>query len=132
MGMAAFMAFILALSIRMMSSQTDDYDHDYYEKGLTFNADYNRERQVTVDHAQPHVSLTANLLDIDFKAMATGHIRFVRPSDRRLDKAIAFKSNADGRYAANIHLPAPGRWQLVVDWQSNTKKYLYQQEVWVP
>lgn len=131
-GMAAFITFIVAMGVRMMSNQTDDYDHDYYEKGLRFDADYRKEKQVTLDDAKPAITLNASIISIKFKAEATGQIHFARPSDRRMDRLTHFKSDVNGIYNSKVGLPANGRWQLVLDWQSNGKQYLYQQEVWVP
>ncbi|PTQ98220.1 nitrogen fixation protein FixH [Mucilaginibacter yixingensis] len=131
-GMAIFMAFILAMGVRMFNNPTDDYDHDYYEKGLRFDADYRKEKQVTLDDAKPKITLTASAIDIKFKTAATGQIHFMRPADRRLDRQLQFKSDATGAYNASLGLPASGRWQVQLNWQSNGKQYLYQQEVWVP
>lgn len=131
-GMAVFMLFILTLGARMMTTATDDYDHAYYEKGLTFDVDYRKELQVVNDHAQPVVSLKNGIVSIQFKDAAAGKVNFIRQSDRNLDRACQFKTGTGNVYLLKTPLPAKGHWQIVADWQSNGKAYLYQQQLWVP
>lgn len=131
-GLIAFMMFILAMGVRMMSNQTDDYDHDYYEKGLTFDVDYKKETQVVADNARPQIEITADSLKAIFKNVSTGIIHFARPSDRRMDRTLHFETDKDGKFASKFNLPTKGRWNLVFEWQSNKKSYLYQQEVTIP
>ncbi|EHQ27703.1 FixH family protein [Mucilaginibacter paludis] len=130
-GMITFMLFILAMSIYMFMAPTDDYDHQYYEKGLTFNHDYNREEQVTKDHAQPLVRLTDQNINFHFTAPAKGKVKFMRPANTALDATYQF--NTDKGIDADLprlEIPA-GEWQLTVEWQSNQKSYLYHQELYI-
>ncbi len=55
-GMIIFVLFIAGMCIYMFTSPQDDFDQQYYEKGLTFNHDYDREQQVTKDHAEPLIA----------------------------------------------------------------------------
>ena len=128
-GMAAFMLFIIALGVYMVRHTTDDYEHDYYEKGLSFNADYDREKQVYTDKAQPVIKVAAQQLNLLFTAPAQGTVHLQRPANRQQDCAFAINGQ-------QVSLPtqklAQGPWQLVIEWQSNHKKYLYKQEVTLP
>jgi hypothetical protein len=63
-----FVLFISGLSYFMFRAPIDDYDHRYYEKGLTFDADYIREQQVSKDHAQPVIIVSADSLGFTFPA----------------------------------------------------------------
>ena len=132
LGMAAFMMFILVLGIRMMTQPTDDYDHDYYEKGLTFDTDYRKEKQMMIDDAQPVAQLRDSNLTVKFKEMAVGKIHFLRPADRSLDRTLKFNSDINGNWKTSLTLPATGEWRLVFEWESNKKQYLYEQEIFVP
>lgn len=130
-GMAIFMLFIISMGVRMLNSKTDDYDKEYYEKGITFDDDYKKEKQVTTDNAQPRIQITDSHVILKFKESAVGYLRLNRPSDRRLDRQVQFTTNNDGMYKADLKLPAVGRWHIELQWQSKGKSYLYQQQAYL-
>jgi hypothetical protein len=130
-GMAAFMLFILSMCIYMFNAPVDDYDHQYYEKGLSFNKDHDREEQVNKDHAEPTISQNNNKLTIAFSEPVIGKVSFMRPSDKALDRS--FNLNSGDAKSAEIDLQgvAKGPWQLTFDWKSGHKAYLYHKEVYI-
>ena len=128
--LAIFVAFIVILCIYMVSSPTDDFDHQYYEKGLNFNHDYNRELQVTKDHAQPSIQVGDNLIRFIFTQPVKGTIVALRPSSNAADKSLALNSGSGTEVDIPIEHFATGRWQLEFEWVSNNKAYLYHQEIY--
>ncbi|MGZ3763810.1 MAG: FixH family protein [Mucilaginibacter sp.] len=130
-GMAVFVLFIVGMCIYMVASPTDDFDHQYYEKGLSFNHDYDREEQVTKDHAEPIIRLNNQNIDLKFVQPVKGTVTFMRPSSTVSDKVYALNSGNNNEIDIPIEPLAAGKWQLVFEWTSNNKAYLYQQEVFV-
>ncbi len=130
-GMAAFMLFILSMCIYMFNAPADDYDHQYYEKGLSFNKDHNREEQVNKDHAEPVITQQGNQLRIDFSQAVTGKINFMRPSDKTMDKTFKLNSGISKSADLNLQGMAKGPWQLTLEWESGHKAYLYHKEVFI-
>ncbi|SEM64998.1 hypothetical protein SAMN05192574_101331 [Mucilaginibacter gossypiicola] len=130
-GMAAFMLFILSMCIYMFNAPVDDYDHQYYEKGLSFNKDHDREEQVNKDHAEPVMLQSDDRLMITFSEPITGKVSFMRPSDKALDRS--FKLNSGSSKSAELDLQgvAKGLWQLTFEWESGKKSYLYHKEVYI-
>jgi nitrogen fixation protein FixH len=128
-GMALFMLFIISMCVYMFTMPVDEYDHQYYEKGLNFDKDFNKEKQVSVDHAQPTITITGQFVKVNFTTPATGTVSFLRPSSEALDKVFKLDGGTDQAFSME-HLPL-GRWQMVVDWQSNHKAYLYHQEIYI-
>jgi hypothetical protein len=127
-GMIVFMLFILGMCIYMFIAPADDYDHQYYEKGLSFNHDYDREQQVSKDHAQPMITMTGDSITFLFSQPVTGSVKFQRPSSTDMDKIFKL----DGKQVTIVSAAIkPGPWQLVFDWTSNNKAYLYQHEIYV-
>jgi hypothetical protein len=55
-----FVLFIGGMSVYMFRSPKDDYDPQYYEDGINFDHDYNRETQVNKDHAQPAIRINTD------------------------------------------------------------------------
>jgi hypothetical protein len=128
-GMIVFMLFILSMCFYMFRMPADEYDHQYYEKGLNFDRDFNKEQQVVKDHAQPIIATVAKTCPISFTQSAKGTVKFIRPSSEALDSSVVL--NTGGGNTATIPLQnlVTGRWQIVIDWTSGSKAYLYQQDI---
>lgn len=126
-----FVLFIGGLSYAMFRAPNDYYDHQYYEDGLNFDHDYNREEQVTKDHAQPVIEVDTCCIKVTFHQKISGKVRLSRPSSDAKDTTITLdNTNGTPIEILTKHL-LKGKWQLVFDWKSNNKAYLYQQEVYV-
>lgn len=128
-GMGLFMLFIILMCVKMFALPADEYDHHYYEKGLNFDKDFDKEKQVVKDHARPLISIIEKQVSVTFAEPAKGNIKFIRPSSEALDKT--FQLNTDNGLVTQISARAltEGRWRVVLEWQSNKKAYLYEQEV---
>ena len=126
--LAIFILFISGMSIYMFLAPVDDYDHQYYENGLNFDHDYNRERQVIKDHATPSVRVANQKFFLGFTQPVTGHIKFLRPSDTALDKTFKLEGK---EIEISLKTIPVGQWQLVMAWESNHKAYLYHKEVYI-
>ncbi len=131
-GMGLFMAFILSMGIYMLTRTEDDHDVHYYEKGLNYDADYQRKQQVEADKARPVVTVNGGLL-IKFRSPAMGRLILQRPADRKLDRTYSIESS--GHYNM-VQVPAvdlrAGPWQMRIEWESGAKHYLVEQEVIMP
>ena len=109
----------------------DDYDHQYYEKGLNFNQEYNKEQQVNKDHAWPSVYISQNHLKLAFVLPATGTVKFLRSSSSSLDKTVKFRQSESEEVNIPIEKLLKGKWNLEIEWVSNQKSYLYKQDIFI-
>ena len=130
-GMIIFMLFILGMCVYMFRMPADEYDHQYYEKGLNFDKDLDKERQVVKDNAQPVIKISGKQATIVFTAPAKGTIRFIRPSSQALDKTYPLDTNTGNTAGFAVTELVAGRWKMVLEWSSNNKKYLYEQETYI-
>lgn len=129
-GMLCFMSFIVVLGVLMFNSKTDALvDTDYYEKGLDYDKDYNRKAQVQADKARPEIKLSPDHLILSFKAAATGELRLLRNSDKKMDRRVAIKTDEHNQVNIPLNAIAKGRWRIILSWESNGKAYLDEQEV---
>ncbi|MES2265133.1 MAG: FixH family protein [Bacteroidota bacterium] len=128
-GMAVFMLFILSMCFYMFRVPADEYDHQYYEKGLSFDADYAKERQVMTDHAQPMVMVKGTNINVVFTGTAKGIAKLIRPSSAAQDKRYTIATGTDRRAVLPVGNLPVGRWHLLLEWESGQKQYLYQQEI---
>ncbi|ASU31956.1 FixH family protein [Mucilaginibacter xinganensis] len=130
-GMILFMLFILTMCVYMFMAPVDDYDHEYYEKGLTFNQYYNKEKQVIKDNARPVVSVSGGNIRVVFTRPAKGSLKLQRPSDNQLDKVYQLSTGAANEFEVPVEGITKGQWILIFNWTSNNKEYLYQQEMFI-
>ncbi len=130
-GMAIFIVFIVGMCIYMFQSPTDDFDHQYYEKGLSFDHDYDREKQVANDHTQPTIAIDNKQILFAFVQAAKGTIKFIRPSSTTADKVFTINTDSNNQMSLPITNFALGKWQIVFEWTSGSKAYLYQQEIYI-
>lgn len=129
-GMGIFMTFIMVMVILMFNSRTDALvDVDYYEKGLKYNEIYTGKEQVKTDGAKPEIQLAAKKLTLEFKANAHGNIRMMRTSDHKMDKSISFETDTNHKFIIPTTELDKGRWRLIINWMTNEKYYLDEQEV---
>ncbi|MFA6083960.1 FixH family protein [Mucilaginibacter sp.] len=128
-GMIIFMLFILSMCIYMFRMPKDEYDHQYYEKGLSFNQDYAKERQVLADQAQPQIRVTGAEVTIAFTGPAKGTAKFIRPSSAAMDKTFNIQTGAEKTALLPVGSLARGRWRILLEWESGSKNYLYEKEV---
>jgi len=129
LGMGAFMLFITILGVYMFTQSSDDYDHQYYEKGLAYDSVYNQEKQVVTDKVQPKLKVSSDNLHISFVAPANGTVYFERLADPSLDRVIAFTSNTQNEVDIPLSKFKTGRWDLSFAWVNNGKRYLYQKQI---
>ncbi len=129
--LTAFVLFIGGISYVMFTSPADDYDHQYYEDGLNFDHDYNRERQVTKDNAQPAIQIDTCCIKFTFPQVVKGNVRFVRPSSDAKDVSYPLDNKAGGPVEIVTTKMKKGKWQLIFAWESSHKAYLYHKEVYI-
>ncbi|WP_069659883.1 FixH family protein [Arcticibacter eurypsychrophilus] len=130
-ALGLFISFIVVLSTKMIFSDKDDLvESDYYEKGLSYDLDYNRARNVAIYHAEPTITLGINKsIDIQFKKQATGTIKFLHASNKKLDRLYQVNTDADGNAALSLKDLSNGYWHAVLEWKSDNTSYLFKKKM---
>jgi len=126
-----FVSFICGMGYFMFKAPTDDYDHQYYEDGLNFDHDYSREIQVNRDHAEPSIIIDTCCIRLTFPQIIKGQVNFMRPSSDAKDTSFPLDNNGGKPIEILTKNMAKGKWQLVFNWKSGNKDYLYQKEIYV-
>lgn len=132
-GLVLFMIFIVTLGIIMIMKGKDDslIENDYYEKGQTFDKDYNAKQRAIDDLMVP--SITHNLgLIIRFPVPVTYKLICRRSSNKDLDKT--FNGFTDEH--RNIQIPKSqlqaGPWLIRIEYTANSKSYLFETKIDMP
>ncbi len=130
LGLGTFMTFIIVLSVIMFNSKTDALvDNDYYEQGINYNKVYNLKEQVKRDQATPEVTVNTKAISVIFKEQAKGNVRLMRTSDKRLDRKLSFETDSNKQVFIPATTLQKGSWRLIIEWKSQAKKYLCEQEI---
>ncbi|MFD0764357.1 FixH family protein [Mucilaginibacter lutimaris] len=130
-GMLLFMSFIISMSFYMFKMPADDYDHQYYEKGLNYNTDYAKEKQVITDKARPIIKQLDGEISIAFKQPATGTIKLITPLGKSKDLIFALNTGQQNYATIPVNKLSTGRWAIRIDWNSGNIGYLYQQDLYI-
>lgn len=129
-AMALFMGFIVTLGLLMFRSQTDDLvESNYYERGLKYDSDFARKSQVKTDGALPKITTENGFLKVSFVKPAAGKLTFRHPSKRSADFVMMFDDKAGQQWTVPLKQVPAGQWHLVMEWNSQAKDYLFEQEI---
>ncbi|MFC5283910.1 FixH family protein [Pedobacter alpinus] len=127
--LAAFMIFISVLVVKMFSSAEDNFDKDYYEKGLAYDKEYDLKQNVINDKVEPTVSQNDDYVSIRFNAVDSGVVAFKRPSSQLKDQVFTFKDSVVQIPKTNFE---KGEWKMVMNWSANQKNYLFYTNLFMP
>lgn len=108
---------------------------DYYEQGVAYNevlAEARAQEELgwdvdvaftPIDAARAEV--TVAMRDGAGHALTGGSVRarFIRPTQSGFDSEVTLAPLGEGRYRANVELPLPGQWRLVVIGSHNGASY---------
>jgi len=128
-GIAIFMAFIISLGYVMFQKNTEDPEDNYYEKGIHYNQEYDKEKNVTQKN-QPILSLSNDSLRLLFSTPSTGAITFIRPANQKIDFKISFNTNSNNSMIIPIQHLKRGLWEIQIEWGNGS--YLYKQDLMIP
>ena len=130
---AAFMTFILALSIHMMSQTPELEERNYYEKDLKYQQVMEARQNVVALNQPLHFEYTKASHQIRLQLPANSPIRsgtvtFTRPSDAGQDYTIALQLDNQYQQCIAVNDLATGLWHVRIEWQAEGKAY--QSQTW--
>jgi len=129
-GMVLFMGFIIILVTLMIKPHKADslIDTDYYEKGQTYNIDYNARQDARNDNMLLSIKSGENNLSISFPKAVSYKISVRRLSDSRFDKFYTSNKAVQEVTIPGADLPS-GSWLLRVEYKWGERNYLYQEKI---
>lgn len=130
--MAIFMLFILGLGAYMLNKQGNDtlVESNYYEKGLTYDEEYNAQENTFSEHVEPTVTINPNQLILQLKDSASYSLVLMRPSNAKADKQLSGKTiGANHLILLDRKATDKGIWLLNLKWKSNNKNYQYKKSI---
>lgn len=128
LGLGLMMSFITVLVVMMFRSPDDSFDKNYYEKGLAYDDEYTQKQQVIKDAATPVIKLEDEQIVLQFKAIDSGKVTLQRPSDHLMD--LNFSIDKPQSFISTKKL-LKGEWKVITQWNYQSKKYLYEQNLFI-
>ena len=132
-GMVLFMGFIIILVTLMIKPHNADslIDNDYYEKGQTYDTDYNARRDAKNDNMLPAVKAGKNGLSISFPKPVSYEISLRHLADSHFDRAYKSDSTKATVIIPSTDLPS-GSWLVRIEYKLGQRDYLYQNKILLP
>jgi|SRR5690606_14361693 len=128
-----FIIVAVGTGVYMVSQDHDTLVEDnYYEKGLTFNSEYDRKANVEKLDAQPEITIANHNLKISFHQSGNkGTIDFQRTSDSSLDKQIHFSTDSK-TYSLPLEDLSTGKWKILITWEHDSIPFLFEKNIDIP
>ena len=133
-GLALFMTFIIAMATKMFISAGDDdlVEKDYYEKGLSYDKQYDLQKVALADSVIPHIQVDQSGLAITFTSSSSYKLLCRRASDSALDKLIRGTTDSDNLLFISRSELRGGPWKLHLEFTQAGKDYLVEREIIMP
>lgn len=132
-GMLLFMGFIVTLVTLMIKPHKADslIENDYYEKGQTYDRDYNASQNASTDRMIPVIKTDDQNVSFNFPAPVSYEILFRRLADAKMDRTFESDSAQTTVLVPRADLKS-GSWLLRIEYKANQKEYLYQDKILLP
>lgn len=132
LGMAVFMSFIIGMVVYMFKNHSNDalVEDDYYEKGISYDKEYDAKSNTLNDGATPKIKQSQSQLIIQLKDAADYQLTLMRPSAKEKDVKSSGKTIGDENLiiieAGSLD---KGFWSLKLEWRSNGRDYLFTKDI---
>lgn len=119
---------VLGVAMLVLALGSDDglVDDDYYREGLAINQQLDKQARARALRLRAHLSVSDERdlvrvrLDGDAPAAEALLLRLVHPTRAGEDQHIRLQRRPGRIYEANVGVPAPGRWRIVLEDDAGT------------
>lgn len=135
-GMVLFMCFILFFVIKMSTDKTYSHDlvtEEFYQKGMAYQDEIDAETNSSTLSANIKGQKLSTGWQLTFPkeinaSKAKGTVFLYRPSNKQLDFDLPLVISGSNLLIPDKRL-LDGRWNIIIDWEYEGKKYLYKKEI---
>jgi len=131
--LSVFIIVAVSTGVYMVSHDHDSLvEDDYYEKGLTFDSEYDHKTNVEQLNAEPLVRILDGYIVITFQQNGNkGTLDLQRASDSSLDKQVSFSTESKS-YKLPIEGLSSGKWKVLINWEHNNTSFLFEKSIYIP
>ena len=128
------MTFIIAMATKMIISGGDDdlVEKDYYEKGLAYDLNYNKQQKAISDSVIPDIVIDQKGLAISFTSAAKYKLVCKRPSDSKLDRVFESLAKEEKSLFIPREQLKSGPWNFHLEFSIGDNAYLVEREMVMP
>ena len=135
---AMFMTFILYFVIKVQSDSKYDNDlvvEEYYKKDALYGEDYIKMQNAADLVEKPMVIQTKDSVEVKFPSSMSlqeikGTVSFYRPSNKKLDFQVPISLSKPSLLIPKLDLVG-GRWDILIDWQYQSKSYKMKETIYI-
>ncbi|MCU0429409.1 MAG: FixH family protein [Cytophagaceae bacterium] len=128
-----FAAFILYLVYRSSQYTVDLVSEDYYQRELDFQQQLDKMNNAASHKVQLHWSDSTLILEFpDTTDFDGAHLRFMRPSDSRLDRKWMVADLQHARKIVPLSSLKTGLYTLSIEWSDTRKAYYQEEQIMIP
>ncbi len=134
-----FMAFVVYMVIKISQSDMPLVEEDYYEKGIAYQKDIDKQEgasqliNINVAHLQA-AGFDSNALFVFLQKQTVGDTiygsaSFYRPSDVKLDFRTDFRLIDSVPTAFDVSKLNKGKWKVILNWQKADIDHKIEKEI---
>ncbi len=132
----SFAIFILFLVFYVSFNEINLVEPDYYRAQLGYQDKIEKKENCASLTTQPSLVYKSDnkIIELTFPSeiqnqMLDGIIRFMRPSDYRLDFKVNLSIDSTGSQLIDLASLLDGFWRIEIEWQSDNDKFLFESTV---
>jgi hypothetical protein len=132
----SFALFILLLVFYVSFNEINLVEPDYYRAQLGYQKQIEMKANCASLSTQPLIIYEADndILNLTlpqemYEQPLTGVLRFMRPSDYRLDFKIILAIDSTGVQQIDLTSRHDGLWRFEIEWQTDSTRYLFESSV---
>jgi len=131
-----FFIVVIGTVIFTRFERVDLVESNYYEKGLAYQSQVNRQKNTSMlnPDQKPKLSIENSRLILKMARQSDvdrirGRIVLFRPSDAKADLNLALDLNADNTQIVDIRTLMKGLWRVKIFWMIEDREYYDEQTV---
>lgn len=134
-----FMVAALGFIVFAVGQEVDLVRPDYYDQEIRYQEQIDRRERTRRLGVGPRLEerlgegrVLFHLPAAQRGAWVTGHLKFYRPSDARLDRQVALRPEAGGWQSIPVDGLAPGLWRVLATWRVEGREYGFDWTLVIP
>ncbi|MFM7100446.1 MAG: FixH family protein [Verrucomicrobiota bacterium] len=138
-SLALFMAAALGFIVFAVGQHADLVRPDYYDQEIRYQEQIDRRERTRRLGSGPRLEerlgegrVLFHLPASQRGAWVTGHLKFYRPSDARLDRQVELHPEAGGWQSIPVDGLAAGLWRVLVTWRVEGREYSFDWTLVIP
>lgn len=138
--MLAFIAFIVGLILLLPGGEDKLRDPDYYEKGLTHDAQIQKEKNAQPYRDQVSIQYASGHLIVDFpdsQKITNIRVQMIKPNRSEYDfnvqsQELIDSSGIKANVLRHLRVMPSGLWKSRITWETDSLGFYVEEDLFIP